>query len=68
MGYHYSDPTAERAMGKIDSEFSRLKKKAELLRDQINEGTLSAEVLKRERSRFKGIYRNVLDNVLKENA
>lgn len=68
MGYHYSDPTAEKALGNINREFSRLEKKAKLLRDCINEGTISPADLKRESAKFKGIYRHVLENVLKDGA
>lgn len=62
----YSDPTASMALGEINREFSRLEKKARNLRKRWEEGTLSPEALQRAQAQFKGIYRHVLDNVLKE--
>ncbi len=61
MGYHYSDPTAARALGDINREFSRLEKKARRLHERLAAGTLSPEALERARSQFTGIYRHVLD-------
>ena len=65
MGY-YSDPTAAKALGEINKEFSRLEKKAKRLRKLLEEGKLSAESLERAQSQFKGIYRHVLNNVLEQ--
>ena len=65
MGY-YSDPTASKAIGNINREFSRLEKKAKNLRKLLEEGTLSPEALERAQAQFKGIYKHVLNNVLKE--
>ncbi len=65
MGY-ISDPTASRAIGEIDREFSRLKKKAKRLRERFEAGRLSEEDLGRAQSQFRGIYRHVLKNVLTE--
>ena len=66
MGY-ISDPTASRAIGEIDREFSRLKKKAKRLRERLEAGTLSQTELRAAQSQFKGIYRHVLTNELNEN-
>lgn len=63
MGY-YSDPTAARALGGINREFSRLEKKAKRLRKLLEEGKISPETLKNEQAQFKGLYRHVLTNVL----
>ena len=63
---YYSDPTAAAALGEINREFSRLEKKARRLRRLYEEGKLSDEALAREQAHFKGIYRHVLNNVLKE--
>lgn len=65
MGY-ISDPTASRAIGEIDREFSRLKKKAKRLRERFEGGRMSEEDLERAQSQFRGIYRHVLKNVLAE--
>ncbi len=66
MGYYYSDPTAARALGNINREFSRLEKKARGIRKKWEEGKLSDEALKKAQAEFTGIYRHVLTNVLNE--
>ncbi len=65
MGY-YSDPTAAKALGGINREFARLEKKARKLRKLLEEGMLSPEALEKAQGQFTGIYRHVLNNVLKE--
>ncbi|MBR3594086.1 MAG: hypothetical protein IKL44_05355 [Clostridia bacterium] len=65
MGY-YSDPTASRALGNINREFSRLEKRAKKLRGQYDCGRLSPTALDRAQSEFTGIYRHVLKNALRE--
>ncbi|MBR7132679.1 MAG: hypothetical protein IKD04_04020 [Clostridia bacterium] len=65
MGY-YSDPTAAKALGEINREFSRLEKKAKKLRERFDEGTLSPEALKKAQGQFKGIYRHVLTIALEQ--
>jgi hypothetical protein len=65
MGY-YSDPTAAKALGSINREFSRLEKKAKRLRALWEAGKLSPEALEKAQEQFTGIYRHVLTNVLKE--
>jgi len=63
MGY-YSDPTAAKALGGINREFSRLEKKAKRLRELLKEGKISPETLEKAQGQFKGLYRHVLNNVL----
>ena len=65
MGY-YSDPTASQALGNINRELSKHVKKAKNLRKLYEKGKLSAQALEKAQSQFKGIYRHVLDDVLKE--
>lgn len=65
MGY-YSDPTAAKALGEINREFSRLEKKAKLLRKLRDEGKISPQALEKAQTQFKGIYRHVLNNALEE--
>lgn len=65
MGY-YSDPTASRALGNINREFSKLEKRAKKLRGQYDRGRLSPTALDRAQSEFTGIYRHVLKNALRE--
>ena len=64
---YYSDPTASKALGNINREFTRYEKRAKKLRELYEEGKLSSKDLERARSQFKGLYKHVLDNVLTEN-
>ena len=57
---HYSDPTAARALGGINREFSRLEKKAKSLCRQLDEGKITMEEFELAQSQFTGIYRHVL--------
>ena len=63
---HYSDPTAARALGGINREFSRLEKKAKKLRARFEAGEITEKDLEKAQAQFRGIYRHVLSNVLKE--
>jgi hypothetical protein len=63
MGY-YSDPTAARALGNINREFSRLEKKAKRLKMLYMEGKISEKALEKAGGSFSGLYRHVLSNVL----
>ncbi|MBQ2938808.1 MAG: hypothetical protein IJE00_00400 [Clostridia bacterium] len=65
---YYSDPTAALAMGNINREFARLTKKAKRIRARLEEGTMSWDEVERAEAQFTGIYRNVLRNVLAEDA
>ena len=63
---YYSDPTAAKALGGINREFSRLEKKAKRLRKRFEAGEISTADLERAQAQFRGIYRHVLTNVLNE--
>lgn len=63
---YYSDPTAAKALGSINREFSRLEKKAKKLRARFEAGEITAADLERAQAQFTGIYRHVLRNVLSE--
>ena len=63
---YYSDPTANMAIGNVNREFSKLTKKAKKIRKDFEEGKISAEALEREQKKFRGIYRNILNNILNE--
>lgn len=63
---HYSDPTAQMALGQINREFSKLEKRAKKLRERYEKGEISLETLNKARSNFTGLYRHVLDIVLEE--
>ena len=57
---HYSDPTAARALGGINRQFSRLEKKAENLCRLLDEGKITTEDFHAAQAQFTGIYRHVL--------
>ena len=63
---YYSDPTAAKALGSINREFSRLEKKARKIRKGLQEGRLTPQDVDRFQAEFTGIYRHVLNNILKE--
>ena len=63
---HYSDPTANKALGSINREFARLEKKAKKLRVLFQEGKITQQDLQKAQSQFTGIYRHVLKHVLSE--
>ena len=63
---YYSDPTAAKALGGINREFSRLEKKAKRLRARFEAGEITVQDLDRAQAQFTGIYRHVLTNVLNE--
>ena len=63
---HYSDPTANRALGPINRQFSKLEKKAKTLCRLLDEGTISPEDFEKAHSQFTGIFRHVLDNTRRE--
>ena len=57
---HYSDPTANLALGGINREFSRLEKKAKKLCRLLDQGKLTVEEFRAANAQFTGIYRHVL--------
>ncbi len=63
---HYSDPTAAKALGPINREFSKMEKKAKNLCRLLDEGKISPEEFHNAHSQFTGIFRHVLTNVKKE--
>lgn len=65
MGF-YSDPTASMAVGNVNREFSKQKKRAERLRALYKAGKLSEDALEKAYSEFTGIYSHVLDSVFWE--
>lgn len=53
---HYSDPTAARALGGINREFSRLEKKAKNLCRLLDEGKITTKDFEAAQAQFTGIY------------
>lgn len=65
---YYSDPTASQAIGNLNRDFSKQEKKAKNLLALYKSGEISSEELRKAHSEFKGIYKNVLKNVIIEDA
>lgn len=63
---YYSDPTATRALGSINREFSRQEKIARPLCRLYLQGKLSPQDWEAAHTRFVGIYKHVLDNTLQK--
>ena len=63
---YYSDPTASRALGAINREFSKYEKKAKALCRRYLRHELSEQEWEDAHDLFKGIYRHVLDHVLEK--
>lgn len=63
---NYSDPTAARALGSINREFSRQEKIARNLCARYLQGKLSSQEWEAAHSRFVGIYKHVLDLMLQK--
>ena len=63
---NYSDPTAAQAMGNINREFSRLEKKAKVLRKLLREGKISPKTVERAQAQYTGIYKHILTRILAE--
>ena len=57
---HYCDPTAARALGGINREFSRLEKQAKSLCRLLDEGKITTQEFEAAQVRFTGIYRHIL--------
>ena len=63
---HYSDPTANRALGPINREFNRLEKQAKDLCRRRLTGQLSDAAWEKALRRFTGIYRQIPTFAMKE--
>ncbi|MBQ8768488.1 MAG: hypothetical protein IJZ15_02405 [Oscillospiraceae bacterium] len=61
---YYSDPTAARALGPINREFSKYIKRAKRLCKLCKEGRISADTFDKAHAEFRGIYKHVLDKAL----
>ena len=58
MSRHYSDPTANAAIGRVDKEMKKMKEYAKLLETMKKEGRLSPEQEREARKLFNGIYKS----------
>jgi len=66
MSNHYSNPTANAAIGAVDREINRMRKKAARLKALHRQGKLTQQELARARKEFTGIYRRILLEALEE--
>lgn len=63
---NYSSPTESAAIGAVDKELARMRKKAEEIKRLRQNGTLTRAQLIEARKNFKGIYRSILDEALRD--
>ena len=63
---HYSNPTADAAIGSIDREIRKMEKRAAKLKKQKAAGRLSAQQEAAAYREFSGIFRPILIKALKE--
>lgn len=64
MSNYYSNPTANAAIGAVDKELDRVRKKAEWLRELRQQGLLTPEQEAAVCRQYTGIFRKVLRNAL----
>ena len=57
---YYSDPTANAAIGAVDREIRRMRKRAEQIRHRRQKGLLTKQEEEAARREFVGIYRSFL--------
>ena len=63
---HYSNPTANAAIGKVDREIRMMRKRAEQIKLRRNQGLLTSEELAQARKDYVGIYARFLREALED--
>jgi len=63
---HYSDPTANAAIGVVDREIRMMRKHAEKIKRRCKNGQLTSEELAVARKQFVGIYSRFLREALED--
>ena len=63
---HYSDPTANAAIGTVDREIRMMRKRAEQIKRRRKNGQLTNEELALARKQFVGIYARFLREALED--
>lgn len=63
---HYSNPTANAAIGAVDREIRMMRKLAEQIKRRRQQGLLTPEELREARSQFVGIYARFLREALND--
>lgn len=66
MANHYSDPTANAAIGAVDHELKQMRREAAALKKLRRQGRLTPDILAAARRRFTGIYRRFLLEALRD--
>lgn len=64
MSNHYSDPTANAAIGSADRELKEMSREAERIHALVKAGKLTLEMERYARRRFHGIFRYLLEDAL----
>lgn len=63
---HYSNPTANAAIGTVDREIKQMRKRAEQIKRRRQQGLLTHEELTTARKQFMGIYARFLREALED--
>lgn len=63
---HYSNPTANAAIGAVDRELKQMRKRAEQIKRRRKNGQLTNEELVLARKQFVGIYARFLRDALED--
>lgn len=63
---HYSNPTANAAIGSVDREIRMMRKRAEQIKRRRKNGHLTNEELALARKQFVGIYARFLREALED--
>lgn len=63
---HYSNPTANAAIGTVDREIRMMRKRAEQIKRRRKNGQLTNEELALARKQFVGIYARFLREALED--
>lgn len=61
---HYSNPTANAAIGTVDREIRMMRKRAKQIKLRRQKGLLTPEELAQARKQFVGIYKRFLQEAL----
>lgn len=63
---HYSNPTANAAIGNVDREIRMMRKRAEQIKQRRKNGQLTVEELAKAHRQFVGIYARFLREALED--
>lgn len=66
MRYSNYSPTSSQAIGNVDRELRRMRHEASILRMKYLQGRLSFEEEELARQRFRGIFKPLLEDALRD--